>query len=178
MDRVAGEIGSDVPFFLRGGVLALGRGERLEQLPALALPLVVVAPERRVPTVQAYAALRRGGSLAPRRSLSRATHRMLQAIKSEDMTAVAGALHNDFEALEMVGIAEARKAKADLLEAGCLGALLSGSGSAVFGVASDRAAAAAIAERLRERWEWVSVAPTIPAEESMVVVNTEERTPC
>lgn len=176
MDRLAAEIGSDVPFFLRGGCcLALGRGERLERLPPAALSLVVVAPERRMPTAQAYAALRRGASLAPRKSLSRATQRMLQAVKSGGAAGIAKALHNDFEALEMVGIAEALEAKAALLEAGCLGALLSGSGSAVFGLAPDARAAESIAEQMRARWGWVTPVPTVTAEESVVV---EEQSPC
>ncbi len=170
LERLAGELGSDVPFFLHGGcALAMGRGERLERLPPVALSLVVIVPERRIPTVQAYAGLRRGASLAPRKALSRATKRMVEAVRSGEASAVAGALHSDFEALEMVAMKEALEARQALLEAGCLGALLSGSGSAVFGIAPDAVAASGIADRLRERWSWVRVAPTVPAEESRTV---------
>jgi 4-diphosphocytidyl-2-C-methyl-D-erythritol kinase len=51
------ELGSDVPFFLSGAVLALGwgRGERLLALPALpARPLLVVPPAAPVRTADAY----------------------------------------------------------------------------------------------------------------------------
>jgi len=170
MLSLAAQVGSDVPFFLLGGCcLALGRGEKLEPLPSVSLPLVVVVPERRVPTAKAYAALRRGASLGRRKTLTGATRRAIEAVKSGDPTAVAAALHNDFEAVEMLAVTESLEAKTALTEAGCLGALLSGSGSAVFGIAPEPAAAGSIAARLRERWDWVSIAPTVAAEECMMV---------
>jgi 4-diphosphocytidyl-2-C-methyl-D-erythritol kinase len=170
MLALAAALGSDVPFFLVGGCcLALERGEKLEPLPSVALPLVVVVPGRRVTTGKAYAALRRGASLGRRKTLTGATRRAVAAVKSGEPATVAAALHNDFEAVEMQGIGEAREAKAALLELGCFGALLSGSGSAVFGIAPDQATAGGMAARLRERWEWVSIAPTISAEESMMI---------
>lgn len=175
LSRLAAEVGSDVPFFLQGGCcLARGRGERLERLPPVAMRLVVVAPERRVPTAQAYAALRRGATLQPRKSLSRATQRMVQAVKSGEAAAVAKVLHNDFEALEMVGIAEALEARAALLEAGCGGALLSGSGSAVFGLLPEQARAEDVVSALRPRWPWVATAQAVPAEMSIMEVQGGE----
>jgi 4-diphosphocytidyl-2-C-methyl-D-erythritol kinase len=169
MLNLAARLGSDVPFFLLGGCcLALERGERLEPLPSVALPLVVVVPEWRAPTAKAYAALRRGASLGRRKTLTGATRRAVVAVRSGDPVEIAGALHNDFEAAELFGVGEALEAKAALMEAGCLGALLSGSGSAVFGIAPDGATAGSIAAHLRERWDWVSIAPTVPAEESMI----------
>ncbi len=141
----------------------------MERLAPVALSLVVIVPDRRIPTTQAYAGLQRGATLATRKSLSRATRRMLEAVRSGEPAAIAGALHSDFEALEMVAMKDAREAKQALLGAGCLGALVSGSGSAVFGIAADEAAATEIADRLRERWRWVRVAATVPAEESMVM---------
>jgi len=45
---LAAELGSDVPFFLRGGTaLAEGRGERVSPLPALAeMPVLLVCPDQ------------------------------------------------------------------------------------------------------------------------------------
>lgn len=58
-DLAAG-LGSDVPFFLRGGTaLATGRGERLEALPSPSLRFVVVSPRLLIPrkTATLYGAL-------------------------------------------------------------------------------------------------------------------------
>jgi len=170
LHALAAQLGADVPFFLRGGCcLARGRGERLRPLPDLSSWLVVVVPERRVATAQAYAALRRGSSRGRRGPLARPVQRTLAALEEGSPAALAGSLHNDFESLQMAGIEEARRAKADLLEAGCLGASVCGSGSGAFGIAADRSAAEQAADRLRRSWGWVRVAATVPAGQSMVI---------
>ena len=175
LNRLAGELGSDVPFFLRGGcALALGRGERLDPLPPAALSLVVVVPERRLPTVRAYAGLRRGASLAPRKSLSRATKRMLEAVKSGEARAIAGALHSDFEALEMVAMKEALEAERVRSRRAVWERWCRAAGPRCSESLPTRSRRPRIAGRVRERWSWVRVAPTLPAEESRVVVSEGE----
>jgi 4-diphosphocytidyl-2C-methyl-D-erythritol kinase len=49
--------------------------------------------------------------------------------------------------------------------AGALGALLSGSGSTVFGLFSSEAAARRAAEELAGRWPWVAAVPTREADD-------------
>lgn len=161
LEAVAAQIGADVPFFLRGGCcLARGRGEELEPLPDVALWLVVVVPELRVATSDAYAALERRPAASRPRQLTRPVQRMVEAIRTGDAAAIAAALCNDFESLPLPGVEQALRAKADLMKAGCLGAGLSGSGSAVFGLASDGASAERAAADLRSAWAWVQVVPT------------------
>jgi 4-diphosphocytidyl-2-C-methyl-D-erythritol kinase len=175
LESMAATLGADVPFFLRGGCcLARGKGEKLESLPHIAAWLVIVIPERRVSTAQAYAALRRGSTRGRRRDLSRPIRKTIDALKLGTPQALAAALHNDFEAAPMSGIEDALRAKAALMEAGCLGASLSGSGSGAYGIAADRESAERVAEQLRESWEWVRVAPTVPAGESLIVTETAE----
>jgi len=176
LDAIAAEAGADVPFFLRGGCcLARGMGEKLTPCPELTAWLVIVAPERGVSTGQAYAALRRGATLGRRRAPSRPIKRLTDALKGGDVASVAGALHNDFEAAKIAGIDEALKAKEELLSAGCLGAAMSGSGSAVFGIARDRPHAEEVASLSRPNWHWVAVAPTVNAGDNLVVTEGEER---
>jgi 4-diphosphocytidyl-2-C-methyl-D-erythritol kinase len=176
LEDLGAELGADVPFFLRGGCcLARGKGEKLEDLPAVDAWLVVVVPERRVPTAQAYAALARGAARGRRRARTRAIQRLVNASGEGDLHALAAALHNDFETLEMPGIVEAREAKSALLRAGSLGALLSGSGSGVFGIAANRDAAETIAAQLRGRWSSVAVARTLPAGRSLLIRDATER---
>jgi 4-diphosphocytidyl-2-C-methyl-D-erythritol kinase len=175
LESLAAQIGADVPFFLRGGCcLARGRGEKLAALPPLSAWLVLVVPPHRVPTAEAYAALPRTSGPAAEAGLSRTTQRALNAVRQGHLDTLAKSLHNDFETLDLPGIAEARAAKEALLEAGCLGANLSGSGSAVFGLARDRDAAERIVPRLKGRWPWVAALPTVPAAESLVIENTPE----
>lgn len=175
LNAIAAEVGADVPFFLRGGCcLARGMGEKLTPCPELTAWLVIVAPERGVSTGQAYAALRRGATLGRRRAPSRPIKRLMDALKGGDIASVAAALHNDFEAAKIAGIDEALKAKEQLVSAGCLGAAMSGSGSAVFGLARDRPHAEEVASPLRPNWPWVVVAPTVGAGHHLIVTEGEE----
>jgi 4-diphosphocytidyl-2-C-methyl-D-erythritol kinase len=175
LEAIAAELGADVPFFLRGGCcLARGKGEKLVPCPDLSAWLVIVAPERGVSTAQAYAALRRGATLGRRRAPSRPIQRLIEALKAGDLSSVAAALHNDFEAARIAGIDDALRAKADLLAAGCLGAIMSGSGSAVFGIARDRAHAEKVAAPLRANWSSVWVSPTVGAGSHLLISETGE----
>ena len=178
MEGIAASLGADVPFFLRGGCcLARGRGERLEALPSVPLWMVLVVPERRVPTAQAYAALGRGTTSGRRRGVTRGVQHNMEAVKLGEATAVAASLHNDFESLEMAGIAEAREVGPALKAAGCLGASLTGTGSAVFGIARDRVAADRAAAQMRTHWDWVEVVHTVAAGEGLVISREEEGEP-
>jgi 4-diphosphocytidyl-2-C-methyl-D-erythritol kinase len=177
LDEMATELGSDVPFFLRGGCcLGCGRGDQLRVLPHVSAWLVLVVPERRVPTAQAYAALRRGASRGRRRHLARAVQRAAKAVQEGSLAHLAETLHNDFEAVSMPGISDAMRARHQLLEEGSQGASLSGTGSAVFGLASSEEDAEAMADRLREEWPWVEVARTVPADNSLLVEDVREAT--
>ena len=178
LDELAARIGADVPFFLRGGCcLARGKGEKLRSLPAVSIWLVLVAPGEPVPTAEAYASLGRGAAAGSRPRLSRPVQRMVAAVSEGGVEAVAAELHNDFEAADLPGVAAARRAKVALLSAGCVGAGISGSGSAAFGIARDLAEAQALAEELRREWEWVQVVRTLQPQESMVLSDLREPHP-
>lgn len=61
LGRVAAQVGSDVPFFLRGGTaVADGRGERVRALPPMAsLPVLLLCPRATIPgkTARMYSCL-------------------------------------------------------------------------------------------------------------------------
>ncbi|HKS23492.1 MAG TPA: 4-(cytidine 5'-diphospho)-2-C-methyl-D-erythritol kinase, partial [Thermoanaerobaculia bacterium] len=125
--QLALQLGSDVPFFLLGGTAyATGRGEVLTPLPSLAgIPLVLVMPEERVGTAQAYAMLRR---FSPPLGLER-----VRAMIEDDFLSHAAALINDFE--EVVPHLAAIKTR--LYELGAAWAGMSGSGSTIVGAFRD-----------------------------------------
>mgnify|MGYP002673271070 FL=1 len=147
LERMAAALGSDVPFFIRGGTaLATGRGERLTPLPRLADGwFVVVKPPEGFSTPAMY---RRLDELPPKPPQPDG---MTAALGAGELRAVAAALCNSFERAvppdsAVWVIREALRAQ------GALAAMLSGSGSAVFGLFDREDAARAAAEVLRARW--------------------------
>lgn len=147
LERMAAALGSDVPFFIRGGTaLATGRGERLTPLPRLADGwFVVVKPPEGFSTPAMY---RRLDELPPQ---SPQSDGMTAALGAGEPRAVAAALCNSFERAvppdsAVWVIREALRSQ------GALAAMLSGSGSAVFGLFDREDAARAAAEVLRARW--------------------------
>jgi 4-diphosphocytidyl-2-C-methyl-D-erythritol kinase len=68
LERFAAEVGSDCPYFVRGGLKVMrGRGERLDALPSAAAAalngrrVLVIKPPFGIPTPEAYAGLAKSG---------------------------------------------------------------------------------------------------------------------
>lgn len=154
LETLAARLGSDVPFFIRGGTqLATGRGEVVSPLPQLAAGwFVVVKPDEGYSTAEMYRRLDEPGSVLVRNS-----RYMQDAVAANNVHAVAAELHNSFERV-VPKDSSLRTIKDALRAQGALGTLLSGSGSAVFGLFDDQSAAAAAAEALKKTWPWVFVA--------------------
>lgn len=154
---IAVTLGSDVPFFLGSSTLArgLGRGERLEGLPPLPEAyLALVLPPVHVSTGWAYAALSRHrgeGGEPPCFGVL--------ADGPVDWTEVAALAMNDFEAVVPATHRQVARSLEALREVGAAPAMLSGSGSACFGVFVDAAAATRAVEALSARLPW----PVLPA---------------
>jgi 4-diphosphocytidyl-2-C-methyl-D-erythritol kinase len=138
---MAVSLGSDVPFFLReGSAAARGRGEVLEYF-SWSCPwwIVLVNPGIHVSTAWAYGSLRLA-SPADDPDLRAA---LLRA--PEDPAALRVLLRNDFEDAVMDAHPGIRLVKDVMLQSGAAGALMSGSGSSVFGLFDSEAAARACA---------------------------------
>ena len=148
LETMAAALGSDVPFFIRGGTqLATGRGEVLSPLPPLTDGwFVIVKPTESFSTPAMYRRLDEPGSVLVRNS-----RYMQDAVAANNVHAVAVELHNSFERV-VPKDSSLRTIKDALRAQGALGTLLSGSGSAVFGLFDREDAARAAAEVLRARW--------------------------
>ncbi|MDI6783849.1 MAG: 4-(cytidine 5'-diphospho)-2-C-methyl-D-erythritol kinase [bacterium] len=158
--EIAMQVGMDVPFFLRGGTaLALGRGERIvQQLPTPELNLVIVYPSFPVPTASIYKNLDIHAVVKKKEPTS-----LLSAIETRDIKGIAESLYNRLETTAFKLHPELAEIKEELVNAGCLGALLSGSGSAVFGITQTKEAAYLIAQKLSSETNfWVQSVSTIP----------------
>ncbi|MGZ5436854.1 MAG: 4-(cytidine 5'-diphospho)-2-C-methyl-D-erythritol kinase [Pyrinomonadaceae bacterium] len=130
--QIAEGLGSDVPFFLCGGTArATGRGsvvEPLEDLPQK--HLLVIKPNASISTAKAYSTLNRAALTS---SDSKPILFRSQTSNSS-ATIDLNVLHNDFEPPVFQLEPEIERAKVALLKSGARAAMLSGSGSAVFGI--------------------------------------------
>jgi 4-diphosphocytidyl-2-C-methyl-D-erythritol kinase len=141
-------LGADVPFFIfKQPAWATGTGTQLERLPALPkVAYLLINPRVAVSTADVYRSLQltKQGELANLPKFSVMTR--------DDLCA---ALHNDLETVVLDRFPQVAAVKERLLEQGALGALMSGSGSTVFGVYPDYSAACVAAEQLAKENDWL-----------------------
>lgn len=132
--QIAISLGADVPFFLNGPTaFGYGIGDILEPSPPLPpFWVVIVKPDFSISTAWAY-----------RKYDSRLTKSgnkikiLKYAIESGDPQRIGKALFNDLESVCLVDFPELIGIKDALVGFGACGALMSGSGSAVFGLFPD-----------------------------------------
>ena len=146
-------IGADVPFALVGGTCRVqGVGDLIKALPPVPdCWFTVVMPDYGVSTPEAFAAYDQVGS-----SVHPDCQAQEDAIRAGDLEAVCAAAGNALE--ECSGAKDTGAIKALLREKGAVTALMTGSGSAVFGVFRDQASAQAAADAAKARWKQVYLA--------------------
>lgn len=132
-------VGADVPFCLyaqQGGSLARaeGVGEALTRVAGIPMHFVVAKPHAGVSTRALFSSLG-----LPRQNPDNAG--ALRAISNHDLPALGALLYNALEAPAAALVPEIGVLKQRLLGAGALGASMTGSGSAVFGLFESRDAA-------------------------------------
>jgi 4-diphosphocytidyl-2-C-methyl-D-erythritol kinase len=131
----AGEqLGSDVPFFLLGGTaVGIGRGSELFPLPdAPARRGILVAPGIHVNTAQAYR------DLSPRLTTESQQNKIVSFQSVTWDTGSLASARNDFETVVFEQHRKLATLKKRLVRAGAAVALMTGSGSALFGLFADR----------------------------------------
>lgn len=156
---IAAAVGSDVPYFLAGGTcLAGGRGEEVTPLPA-PRDLLFVLGMSDVPlmTREVYEKV---DALEPAPEVGSAA--MTLALGAADVIEVASLLHNDLEPAAFELRPELAVKKRKLLEAGALGASLSGSGPTLFAVASDEDHAEEMTAHVRADFDRVMIVSSAP----------------
>lgn len=148
LGELALHLGSDVPFFLKGGTArGEGRGELLTPLRDLEGAWFVLAtPPAPVTAAQGYAAARIG--LTESSALIRLS---CSAIQERDSGTLMASLRNDLEAGVVSYCPDVTSAREAMLKAGALAVLMSGSGPTVMGLVRTEKAARSIASRLEGR---------------------------
>ena len=160
LEELGKSLGADVPFLVRGGAAwATGAGDILNPCHGLdsSIHVLVATPPVQVPTGWAYTTWdeRNPSPLKGGEPLTKFT-----ALHSKDrfgLEALRGRLSNSFEEVVYSRFPEIEQVRRDMIDAGAAAALLSGSGSSVFGLFPDREVPVSILEGwdrrgVRKRW--------------------------
>jgi 4-diphosphocytidyl-2-C-methyl-D-erythritol kinase len=151
-------LGADVPFFILGKTaLARGIGEDLEIIEGMpSLSVVLIYPKLQVSTAWVYKHLNLG--------LTICEENYNVSWFLEDLSRIKDFLCNDLEQVTAEAFPEILVVKRALLDVGALGALMSGSGSAVFGVFRNKGQAAESFQKLKcqKKWETFLVESLVP----------------
>lgn len=156
--ELGAQVGSDVPFcVLCGTALAEGRGERLTKLPdAPTMTYVICKPELSFSTPTLYAKLdemticERPDTVAMRAALQRG-----------DLQEIGKQLCNVFEQAVIHDHPELNYIKSVMMTYGAYGSLMTGSGSAVFGIFDSFESAAVACMMLKENYPQVFIAQNV-----------------
>jgi len=138
--ELGASLGADIPFCIMGGtVLASGIGEKLKRLsPLPKMKLLIVKPKAGLSTKKVYESLDIEG-------LNRAgfkhkdVQEMVSVIESDEadktkIERIAERLYNILEVPSIRLLPLISDIKQKMLENNCMGALMSGSGTAIFGI--------------------------------------------
>lgn len=142
--KIAAELGSDVPYFLKQGTAeATGRGELLDYFRFdLGYPVLLVFPGIHVDTGLAYKSLNRSADYSKPTDFKK--------IIKGDLMKYREFLYNDFELSAFSQNPELKKIKEKLYAAGAAYAQMSGSGSTLFGVFRNNEEASAAKQSLKK----------------------------
>lgn len=167
--QVGASVGADVPFCIIGGTMRVaGIGEQLSPLaPMPDCQIVLAKPSRGVNTAAAF---RRYDDLDMPRSDGGAPP-LLVGLNCGNLGALAGGMKNALEAA--CPVPEVRLLKERMMQFGALGAAMSGSGSAVFGIFDNRQLAKRCMRKLYELSE--SVFLVRPIARGVMVTRADEK---
>lgn len=127
--KIGSTIGADVPFFLMGGTAyATGIGDILTSLrPLPKLNMIIAKGFEGVSTPQAYKSIDELENISHIDNIS-----ALEFVKTQDIPSLCKCCGNVFEQIDLPS--EIFKIKKSMLDCGALCSLMTGSGSAVFGI--------------------------------------------
>jgi 4-diphosphocytidyl-2-C-methyl-D-erythritol kinase len=160
LKAIAGQIGSDVPFFIEGGnAYASGRGEILESF-SLEVPywIAIVTPLIHISTLWAYnhLKLQRDGKGSELRE------KITKQISSPKK--LSSVVQNDFEQSTIEVYPEIGRIKEQLKDNGAVFSLMCGSGSSVFGFFEAEKKASGVLASFPKNYQTSLTAPTFKPE--------------
>lgn len=165
LTKIASELGSDVPFFLHGGLAhAVGRGEVVEPLPDLRpYGVLVVMPQIQAMTAEVF------GAVAPRLTWER-QEATVDAFVAGESGLPWGDLCNDLQPVVVNRWPEVARVLEVLRNMQPLHAAVTGSGAAVFAIFPDAEAARTAARGLDAEWR-IHEGRTLAREQARLVTK-------
>ena len=157
LESIGAQVGSDVPYCVRGGtVLCRGRGEQMTTLPDMPpCWYVIVKPEEAFSTGKMYGKIDR-----QKPQVVSTTALLMEELDRGNLAEIAVHMNNTFQEV----ISEKSRVwdiQSRLLKAGALNAMMSGSGSAVFGIFDEEETAKAAAEALKKTYPQTFLAQSV-----------------
>lgn len=159
--RLGGRLGADVPFCLHGGAaLGLGIGDQLTTLPALSnVSLILLNPGVEVSTAAVFKKLNFSLTTPEKACIIIKT-----CMEKSNIVGIGKNLYNRLEGPVFSEYPEVCALKNELsTQAGCYGALMSGSGATVFAVMHDTDAARRSELHFKNRVSFCTSTVTSPA---------------
>lgn len=152
---IARQIGMDIPYYFTGGTaFDTETTGILEPVKTdLIFHFVLAVPDFGVSTSAAYKQI---DYTVIGRERNR-TARMKEALENNDRGAVIDAMHNDFEKTVFKQYPQLGLLREKLINAGCFNAVMTGSGSALVGVAGDSDHAGRIKDHLGDEYTIIPV---------------------
>ncbi len=149
--RIASELGSDVAFFVLNTTNAIGtgRGEKLKKISLRSKKrwYCLIKPPFGISTKEAYGGLSRLRLTQPTTDVKM----LIRSIQKGDAKSLTGLLNNSLELVLNKRVTEIKKIKDELMLNRAKAALMSGSGSTVFGLFDSKSKAELAARKLREK---------------------------
>ncbi len=129
--EISSELGSDVPFFLKGGLaIAYGRGEKLKYYTPAHFDILLIFPGFSCSTAEVYQNL---PSIKRNISIENAEKLIISPLLNEHLEELEENMENDLELSDSPCVKKTLEVKEKLREIG-LKPLMSGSGSSVFAI--------------------------------------------
>jgi 4-diphosphocytidyl-2-C-methyl-D-erythritol kinase len=147
---LAQQMGSDISFFLLGGTaVGIGRGTEVFPMPDSPSRMgLLIAPGVHVSTAQAYRAL--SPYLTSELQQNKIFSFQMDSWGDPSVGGTGGVAENDFEPVVFEQESRLAALKRRLIRAGASPALMTGSGSALFGLFPDRAAVSRALDRFED----------------------------
>ncbi len=158
--ELATPLGADIPFCIVGGCRrATGIGEVFTEIEPMHASTFLVITMGKIGsnTARAYGKL----DAQPKRKTDHLSDGMIEALQSGSTEKIASLLFNRFEEVILPANADASSARRILRIAGAQGALMSGSGAAVFGIFTEEERAEEAVRMLRAKGYFAVIATPV-----------------